>query len=67
MKKLYTFALLVLTYHTLWGSDFITQWTFSAGATQIRFSALTEGGAVNYTWTASPSGNSVQWQFYPSC
>ena len=38
--------------------DFITQWTFPSATTQIRFNALTEGGAVNYTWTASPSGNS---------
>jgi len=42
----------------LQSQDFITQWTFTSAASQIRFNAQTAGGAVNYTWTASPSGNS---------
>lgn len=42
---------------------FITQWTFPSASTQIRFNALTDGGAVNYTWTASPSGNSGSGNF----
>ena len=44
---------------TCYTSDvFLTQWTFPTAATQIRFNAVTDGGTVNYTWTASPSGNS---------
>src|SRR5688500_17305210 len=42
--------------------DFITKWTFSSAATQIQFNALTSG-AVNYTWSASPSGNSGSGSF----
>jgi surface protein len=43
--------------------DFITEWTFPSAATQIRFNAQTDGGAVNYTWTATPSGNSGSGSF----
>jgi surface protein len=46
--------------------DFITEWTFDIGATQIRFNALTEGGAVNYTWSAIPSGNNGSGSFTQS-
>ena len=42
---------------------FVTRWAFPAATTQIRFTALTAGGAVNYTWTASPSGNSGSGSF----
>jgi surface protein len=44
-------------------SDFVTRWTFVEAANQIRFYAVTQGGAVNYTWSASPSGNSGSGSF----
>ncbi|HMR89660.1 MAG TPA: BspA family leucine-rich repeat surface protein [Saprospiraceae bacterium] len=44
------------------GQDFITQWTFPIAATQIRFNAQTSG-TVDYTWSASPSGNSGSGSF----
>jgi len=43
-------------------SEFITEWSFSGAASQIRFNAKTTG-AVNYTWSASPSGNSGSGSF----
>jgi surface protein len=42
---------------------FITQWTFPSAATHIILSVQTAGGAVNYTWSASPSGNSGSGSF----
>lgn len=42
--------------------DFITQWSFPSASTQIQFKALTSG-AVNYTWSASPSGNTGSGSF----
>ena len=56
----------------IWGScpvppespvNFITEWTFSTSASEIRFNTLTEGGAVEYVWSASPSGNSGSGSF----
>ncbi len=41
---------------------FITQWVFPSGTSEIKFNALTVG-AVNYTWTASPSGNNGNGNF----
>ncbi len=38
-------------------SNFITKWNFTAAGTSISFNAQTAGGAVNYTWTCAPSGN----------
>ncbi|MBS1916657.1 MAG: BspA family leucine-rich repeat surface protein [Bacteroidetes bacterium] len=43
-------------------TDFITKWSFPAAASSIRISVLT-AGTVNYTWTASPSGNSGSGSF----
>ncbi|MGF1555063.1 BspA family leucine-rich repeat surface protein [Paucihalobacter sp.] len=43
--------------------DFITEWTFPSASTQLRFNALTSNGPVNYTWSASPSGNSGSGSF----
>lgn len=43
--------------------DFITEWTFSSANLLIRFEALTADGPVNYTWSASPSGNSGSGSF----
>jgi hypothetical protein len=42
--------------------DFITKWKFPSATTNINFNALTVG-AVNYTWSASPSGNSGSGSF----
>lgn len=41
----------------------MTEWTFPNAATQIQFNALTADGPVNYTWSASPSGNSGSGSF----
>ena len=42
--------------------DFIVEWTFPSSTSSVRFNALTVG-AVNYTWTAMPSGNSGSGSF----
>ena len=59
MKKLLLSAL-ALTLATLTNaqSNFITVWTSTTTITSLDFYAVTQGGAVNYTWTAAPSGNS---------
>lgn len=46
----------------LFAQDFISEWTFDEPATQITFSAQTDG-QVNYTWSTSPSGNSGSGSF----
>lgn len=64
MKK--TFTLLVFIFIFFYGAsaqDFITKWSFPAATTSINFSAQTAGGAVSYTWSASPSGNSGSGSF----
>jgi len=62
-SRLYlTQALLIFNVYLSYCQDFITQWSFPSAATQIRFNALTTG-AVNYTWSASPSGNSGNGSF----
>lgn len=45
------------------GQDFITKWKFTYNASAINFNALTAGGAVSYTWSAAPSGNSGSGSF----
>lgn len=58
MKKLLLSALaLGLTMFTNAQSNFITAWTHTATISQLQFLAESTG-AINYTWTASPSGNS---------
>ncbi|MGE0931517.1 BspA family leucine-rich repeat surface protein [Peijinzhouia sedimentorum] len=52
------FPLLSLFSNSVDAQNFITEWTFSSSATEIRFNAETIGGAVTYSWSASPSGNS---------
>jgi uncharacterized repeat protein (TIGR01451 family) len=42
---------------------FVTEWTFPTAATAINFNAQTAVGPVNYTWSASPSGNSGSGSF----
>lgn len=37
---------------------FVTEWAFSASATQLTFNGLTATASVLYTWSARPSGNS---------
>jgi surface protein len=46
----------------LYGQDFITKWAFPIAASEIYFNTHT-AGTVNYTWTASPSGNSGSGNF----
>lgn len=45
-----------------YSQDFITQWTFPSATTQIRFKTQTSG-TVDYTWSASPSGNTGSGSF----
>ena len=68
MKIKTTLLTLVLIWlvQSVQSQDFITEWTFPAAATQIRFNALTADGPVNYTWSASPSGNSGSGSFIQS-
>lgn len=65
MKTKITILLSILIWVTQFvqSQDFITEWTFPAAATQIRFNALTANGPVNYTWMASPSGTSGSGSF----
>lgn len=53
----------LLSFFSGKAQDFITKWTFPSSATSITFNALTAGGAVNYTWAASPSGNNGSGSF----
>jgi surface protein len=57
-KLLLSVLLIITTSISLQAQDFITKWTFPTAATQIQFNALTLSSGVNYTWSASPSGNS---------
>jgi surface protein len=66
MKKYFTFFPFLLTFAFANGQDFITKWYFPTATTQIRFNAQTNGGAVSYTWTASPSGNNGSGSFTQS-
>ncbi|MEY3368127.1 MAG: hypothetical protein RI973_1282, partial [Bacteroidota bacterium] len=47
----------------LTNSNFITKWYYTSASTSILFKAQTAGGAVDYTWSASPSGNSGSGNF----
>src|SRR5690606_5436700 len=49
--------------HSSQSQDFITEWTLPKANSQIIFHAFTVGGPVNYTWSASPSGNSGSGNF----
>jgi surface protein len=58
MKKLLLIiATVVSAFNINAQTNFITAWTSTAAVTSIQIKALTQGGAVNYTWTALPSGN----------
>jgi surface protein len=57
MKKLFFAILSMFFVLYLHSNDFITKWRFDDFAFMIRFNAQTQGGAVEYTWTANPSGN----------
>jgi surface protein len=48
---------------SLQSQDFITEWEFPSAVSQIRFKALTAGGAANYTWSTRPSNNSGSGSF----
>lgn len=61
MKQFLILFALISTI-SLQAQDFITEWTFPSGSTEIRFNAQTEG-AVDYTWSASPSGNNGSGNF----
>lgn len=64
MKYLFSFiVILQFLCRPVTAQDFITKWTFPAAATSITFNAQTAGGAVNYTWSAWPSGNSGSGSF----
>jgi surface protein len=66
MKKLALFLVFHCLIHTIIsGQDFITKWKFDSIGTTISFNALTEG-EVNYTWSASPSGNKGSGSFNSS-
>ncbi len=38
-------------------ANFVTKWLFTSATTSLQINALTTGAGVNYTWSASPSGN----------
>jgi surface protein len=63
MKYLFILFALITTLSLKAQTEFITQWTFPNATTIIRFNALTVGGPVDYTWSASPSGNSGNGNF----
>ena len=65
MKTKTTFLILFLIgfVNSSQSQDFITEWTFPSASSQIQFNALTVDGPVNYTWSASPSGNSGSGSF----
>jgi len=56
------FGLLLVIAPSALGQDFITEWTFDAADTEIVFQAET-AASVDYTWSASPSGNSGSGSF----
>lgn len=66
-KNLYRIILLafigIFSAGTAQSQDFITEWTFPSAASEIHFDAETVNGAVNYTWTTSPSNNSGSGSF----
>ncbi|MEY3051602.1 MAG: hypothetical protein RLY31_1387, partial [Bacteroidota bacterium] len=47
-------------------SIFMTQWHFPSAATSLQFKTLTEGGAVDFAWYCSPSGNNGTGSFTKS-
>lgn len=65
MKTKITLLTLILIWFVqpLQSQDFITEWTFPSTTTQIIFYALTTDAPVNFTWSASPSGNSGSGSF----
>ena len=56
MRHLLMLSLCILISQIGFSQIFITEWTFEEAATEIHFRAYTDGD-VNYTWSASPSGN----------
>ena len=54
-----------LDFNAVGCQPFITEWTFPDVDSNITFNALTNG-LVNYTWSASPSGNSGTGSFSTS-
>jgi surface protein len=58
MKKLLLSILFIFgIFFESYSQEFITKWSFETAATQILFNTITTG-VTNYTWSASPSGNS---------
>ncbi|WP_417370462.1 BspA family leucine-rich repeat surface protein [Gelidibacter japonicus] len=43
--------------------NFITEWTFPESTSELELFVLTVNGPVDYTWSASPSGNSGSGSF----
>ncbi|HLO56823.1 MAG TPA: BspA family leucine-rich repeat surface protein [Saprospiraceae bacterium] len=60
--KLVLSFLFVFYWAQAHSQDFITQWSFPSASTQIRFNVQTSG-TVDYTWSASPSGNAGSGSF----
>ncbi|MEN9302345.1 MAG: hypothetical protein RL264_774, partial [Bacteroidota bacterium] len=58
------FAIVLLHQLSTWSQNtpFVTKWTFSSSSTTLKFKALTVG-AVNYSYTMSPSGTSGSGNF----
>ena len=54
--------MIFISFHNLTAQNFITKWSFSNSAIQLQFNALTAGD-VNFTWSATPSGNSGSGSF----
>ncbi|MGC4233999.1 MAG: BspA family leucine-rich repeat surface protein [Niabella sp.] len=64
MKQLFLLLGMLLSFGAgAQNNPFVTKWKFDAQANVIRFYAQTADGAVNYTWSASPSGNSGSGNF----
>lgn len=57
IKFLFVVALMLVQKTSSYAQNFITEWNFPTAETILRFNALTAGGAVNYSYTCSPSGN----------
>ena len=55
--------MIFISFHNLTAQNFITKWSFSNSAIQLQFNALTAGD-VNFTWSATPSGNSGSDQLF---
>jgi surface protein len=60
------FAVLLFGSSSTQAQNFITKWTYPSPNSEIKFNALTTGGSVNYTWSASPSNLSGTGSFTQS-